>query len=483
MALTLVACGDTTGQSGSGVAAKLSFTSQPGSASAGAPLAPFSVSIEDASGELVKDAGHAIGLALDNNPSSGVLSGTLSVNSVGGLATFSDVRIEALGAGYRLKASAEGLPDATSMPFDIGPPDAAGGSLAGHILLVAAHGARQQLYAVMPDGSGFVRISPATVADSAPLPSPDGRLLALTRDHVHIVVRDVADGGEIELTDLLYGRGLEWSPDSKWLAAQTGCCNAKRYPLRVVKIDGSGALDLATGCNTDFGGTISGYSWSPDATRLAYSDGAPAGCFGQQDLLTIGRDGAAGSPLTTDPGVNESYPAWSPEGTWIAFTTVSGCASARECRTLEMIRPDGTGRTTLDSVAPLFGYPLWSGDGARLAFGSESGLHVIDVETEVDRNLFPHHVTSVAWSPDGARLAFGSDSFPGLFLADIASNEVASLFPQAVTAVTWSPDASHIAFVGGDSAAQQVYVIEVDGANVRPLTGLPGDYFSPVWLP
>src|SRR5262249_29951873 len=50
---------------------------------------------------------------------SGTLSGTLTVNAVAGVATFSTLSVDHSGTGYRLAASATGLTGATSNTFNI----------------------------------------------------------------------------------------------------------------------------------------------------------------------------------------------------------------------------------------------------------------------------------------------------------------------------------------------------------------------------
>jgi thiamine biosynthesis lipoprotein ApbE len=102
-----------------GAATRLAFGQQPTNAAAGAVIAPaVTVRIEDALGNLVaSDA--MVTLALGTNPASGTLSGTLTVAAVDGIATFSDLTIDQIGTGYTLVASAAGLQEATSDPFDI----------------------------------------------------------------------------------------------------------------------------------------------------------------------------------------------------------------------------------------------------------------------------------------------------------------------------------------------------------------------------
>lgn len=100
-------------------AVRLAFTDQPDDATAGQQLAPVKVAVRDETGATVTSATDAVTLSLENNPGSGLLSGTLTVNAVAGVATFSNLRIDKSGAGYTLSATAGALSPATSEPFDI----------------------------------------------------------------------------------------------------------------------------------------------------------------------------------------------------------------------------------------------------------------------------------------------------------------------------------------------------------------------------
>lgn len=100
-------------------AVRLAFTDQPDDATAGQQLAPVKVAVRDETGATVTSATDAVTLSLENNPGGGTLSGTLTVNAVAGVATFSNLRIDKSGAGYTLSATAGTLSPAISESFDI----------------------------------------------------------------------------------------------------------------------------------------------------------------------------------------------------------------------------------------------------------------------------------------------------------------------------------------------------------------------------
>lgn len=105
-----------------GPAAQVFFNIQPSQTVAGANIAPgVKVRVEDALGNVVDTYGGNISVALTGGSGTpgAVLAGTTSMAATAGVATFSNLNIDKVGAGYTLSASATGLPDATSTTFDI----------------------------------------------------------------------------------------------------------------------------------------------------------------------------------------------------------------------------------------------------------------------------------------------------------------------------------------------------------------------------
>jgi len=103
-----------------GAATKLVFTVQPAAVTAGSSITPaVGVSVEDAQGNVVPTAANQVTIAIGTNPSSGTLAGPTQVTAVAGLATFSNLSINKVGAGYTLMASATGLTSMISSAFNV----------------------------------------------------------------------------------------------------------------------------------------------------------------------------------------------------------------------------------------------------------------------------------------------------------------------------------------------------------------------------
>ncbi len=124
---TLVATSGTLGSDTSGTfdisagaPAQLVFTQQPTSTPFAQVMQPaVTVEIQDANGNLISGSSASVTIAIGTNPAAGTLSGTLTQNASGGVATFGDLQIDNVGTGYTLVVSSTGLTGATSTTFDI----------------------------------------------------------------------------------------------------------------------------------------------------------------------------------------------------------------------------------------------------------------------------------------------------------------------------------------------------------------------------
>jgi hypothetical protein len=103
-------------------ASGVQFGTQPGNGQAGQPLAPQPVvRVVDANGAVVPAYTGPVTLAFGTNAGAGVLGGTITLNAVNGVATFTNLFVNAAGNGYTLIASSGGLTTATSAPFNVSP--------------------------------------------------------------------------------------------------------------------------------------------------------------------------------------------------------------------------------------------------------------------------------------------------------------------------------------------------------------------------
>lgn len=100
-------------------ATQLVITTEPINTAVSTNIPSITVELRDASNNLVASETSNVSVAINVNPGGGTLSGTTTVAAVGGVATFSDLQIDALGNGYTLDFTSTGLTSATSATFDI----------------------------------------------------------------------------------------------------------------------------------------------------------------------------------------------------------------------------------------------------------------------------------------------------------------------------------------------------------------------------
>ena len=101
-------------------ASALAFTVQPATAAQTIAISPaIQVTARDAFGNTATGFAGAVTLGFATNPTGASLGGTLTASAVAGVATFSSVNVNLVGAGYALSATSIGLASATSATFSI----------------------------------------------------------------------------------------------------------------------------------------------------------------------------------------------------------------------------------------------------------------------------------------------------------------------------------------------------------------------------
>ncbi|HET9515375.1 MAG TPA: Ig-like domain-containing protein [Gemmatimonadales bacterium] len=169
-------------------AVRLAFATQPADAAAGATLAPIRVAVQDEVGSTVTTSTASVTMSLDRNPGGATLSGTRTVTASGGVATFSNLRIDKAGSGYTLRATSGSLSPTISNQFDItgnngGDDDDDGGTSATVLVITTQPSGdaksgdkfKRQPVVQLRDASGD-DISDAGVAVTASLVGSGGKL-------------------------------------------------------------------------------------------------------------------------------------------------------------------------------------------------------------------------------------------------------------------------------------------------------------------
>lgn len=357
--------------------------------------------------------------------------------------------------------------------------------------------------------------------------SPDGRLFAYvsaqnrTSTITQVWVLRVADGEAVPLTD---GQWKDWSPtwssDGRSVYFVSNRGGAMDLWQQRVGADGT---PLGEPQSLTVGIGMRRAVFSPDESRLAYSDGQrvanlyrvpiladrPATWEDAEQLtfdralisvVNVSRDGKrlafnsnrTGNPdlwimpaeggeirqLTTDPTPDWS-PSWSPNGQEIAFY------SYRSGNRHIWVMPTsgGPARQLTHSEAEDY-HPRWSPDGREIAFFSllsgNMDIWVVPAEGGEPRQLTDHPGGdfSPQWSPDGRWLVFvsartGSDK-PTLWRVSVDGGSAEPVTEGAAWYPLWSRDGKRIFFVGFGERAGNIWEVPAEGGFERPLTDLAG---------
>lgn len=235
--------------------------------------------------------------------------------------------------------------------------------------------------------------------------------------------------------------------------------------------------------------------WSPDGSRIVYSDGRPP------QIWVMDADGGNKQRLTEYEDGAES-PTWSHDGRRIAFTRGRWADDYYNAAEIYAMDADGDNKTQVTDNEVAEGGPTWSPDGDRIAV-TQTGpqathsVAVVDVATGDETDVTPDVVPDpwLHWSSRG-RIAFTSSlSGNGVWTmspdgSDLRELELDASVPQARTPA-WSPDGDQIAFVAAeiDMAAEpgedvsDLYVIPAGGGRAEKVLAEPWFILFVDWIP
>jgi Tol biopolymer transport system component len=225
--------------------------------------------------------------------------------------------------------------------------------------------------------------------------SPDGQWIAFTtlggREDLFVVKSD-GTGYRQVTDDADRDRGPKWAPDGKRIAFYSD--RSGRYETWAIRPDGSGIEQLTKTTGSSRFEVV----WSPDATRIATSDGSVTWI----DDLRLPIEGRKGEPLPAIERASQALQprSWAPDGHALAgnLTFYSSPTSAT------LLYDFGT--RAYRALPEGGGWPAWMSDSRRLLVARYDRIVLVDTRNDRATPLIDTAAHCISLSRDDQWLSY-----------------------------------------------------------------------------
>jgi len=172
--------------------------------------------------------------------------------------------------------------------------------------------------------------------------------------------------------------------------------------------------------------------------------------------------------------------------------SLAGTVEKRDVKEIYIADYDGANQRRITVSRQLNLNPSWSADGRALAYSTYRPSPDIFISF-IYQGLMQNPTKGVGtnylpvFSPDGTRIAFMSarDGNPEIYVVNVDGSNLRRLtnHPAGESTPTWSPNGQQIAFSSDRAGQSQIYVMSADGSNVRRLTTTESYADRATWSP